>query len=170
MLLLLIAYCLLLIAYCLLLIAYCIGVSTLLFQTLTNNLILTPSILGFDALYLLLQTVLLFFLGVMGFTQFHGIPKFIFETSLMLLASLWLFSTLGGSRQSLTRMMLVGVVFSVLFRSLNNLLQRMIDPNAFAIVQGSVQEIITQQHIREIFALDVDLIDYKNKKVVISHI
>lgn len=36
--------------------------------------------------------------------------------------------------------------------------------------QGSVQEIITQQHIREIFALDVDLIDYKNKKVVISHI
>lgn len=54
----------------------------------------------------------------------------------MLLASLWLFSTLGGSRQSLTRMMLVGVVFSVLFRSLNNLLQQMIDPNAFAIVQG----------------------------------
>ena len=40
----------------LLLVAYSIGVSTLLFQTLTNNPILTPSILGFDSLYLLIQT------------------------------------------------------------------------------------------------------------------
>ncbi|VEI45498.1 iron ABC transporter permease [Actinobacillus equuli] len=43
----------------LLTIAYTIGVSTLLFQTLTNNPILTPSILGFDSLYLLTQTVLI---------------------------------------------------------------------------------------------------------------
>ncbi|MBD4687760.1 iron chelate uptake ABC transporter family permease subunit, partial [Xanthomonas citri pv. citri] len=44
----------------LLTIAYTIGVSTLLFQTLTNNPILTPSILGFDSLYLLIQTALVF--------------------------------------------------------------------------------------------------------------
>ncbi|MGL5468998.1 MAG: iron chelate uptake ABC transporter family permease subunit, partial [Shewanella sp.] len=47
----------------LLLVAYAIGVSTLLFQTLTNNPILTPSILGFDSLYIFLQTLLVFILG-----------------------------------------------------------------------------------------------------------
>ena len=36
----------------LLLVAYAVGVSPLRFQTITNNPILTPSILGFDSLYI----------------------------------------------------------------------------------------------------------------------
>ncbi|WP_284143781.1 iron chelate uptake ABC transporter family permease subunit [Psychrobacter sp. WY6] len=35
----------------LMVVGYAIGVSTLLFQTLTHNPILTPSLLGFDSLY-----------------------------------------------------------------------------------------------------------------------
>ena len=53
----------------LLLVAYAVGVSTQLFQTLTNNPILTPSILGFDSLYVFLQTLLLFALGGVGYTR-----------------------------------------------------------------------------------------------------
>ncbi|MCU1554348.1 MAG: transport system permease protein, partial [Arthrobacter sp.] len=34
-------------------VATAVGVSTLLFQTVTSNRILTPSIMGFDSLYLL---------------------------------------------------------------------------------------------------------------------
>lgn len=45
------------------LISYAIAVSTVLFQTITTNRILTPAIMGFDALYGLLQTVLVFALG-----------------------------------------------------------------------------------------------------------
>ncbi|NKX16580.1 iron chelate uptake ABC transporter family permease subunit [Ochrobactrum pseudogrignonense] len=37
------------------LVAYSIAVSTVLFQTVTNNRILTPSIMGFDALYILIK-------------------------------------------------------------------------------------------------------------------
>lgn len=44
-----------------LLVAYAIGVSTLLFQTLTHNPILTPSLLG--ALYVFLQTLLVLDVG-----------------------------------------------------------------------------------------------------------
>ena len=62
----------------LLTIAYTIGVSTLLFQTLTNNPILTPSILGFDSLYLLIQTLLVFLIGGVGFTQLNISGKFAF--------------------------------------------------------------------------------------------
>src|SRR5690606_15906938 len=47
----------------LLLVAYAIAVSTVLFQTVTGNRILTPSIMGFDSLYVLIQTTLIFFLG-----------------------------------------------------------------------------------------------------------
>lgn len=118
-------------------IAYTIGVSTLLFQTLTHNPILTPGILGFDALYLLLQTALVFFFGGIGFTQLDPSHKFFFETLLMLGVSLLLFSSLTQNKSDLPRMILIGVIFGVLFRSLNNLLQRMIDPTEFAVAQGS---------------------------------
>lgn len=121
----------------LLIISYTIGVSTLLFQTLTNNPILTPSILGFDSLYLLVQTLLIFIFGGIGFTQLDIANKFAFESMLMLGASLLLFKTLTKEHMDLARMILVGVIFGVLFRSLNNLLQRMIDPEEFAVAQGS---------------------------------
>jgi ABC-type enterochelin transport system, permease component len=47
-------------------VAYTIAVSTVLFQTLTGNRILTPAIMGFDALFLLLQTALVAVLGGAG--------------------------------------------------------------------------------------------------------
>lgn len=121
----------------LLTIAYTIGISTLLFQTLTHNPILTPSILGFDSLYLLTQTLFVFLLGGVGFTQLDAGVKFGFETALMMLGSLLLFRTLSKDSHDLARMILIGVIFGVLFRSLNNLLQRMIDPEEFAVAQSS---------------------------------
>lgn len=125
----------------LLLVAYSIGVSTLLFQTLTNNPILTPAILGFDALYILLQTFLVFALGTTGYTQLGSFSKFGAETGLMIVASLLLFRLLtknDSMNDDLGRMILVGVIFGVLFRSLNQLLQRLLDPLQFAVVQNTV--------------------------------
>src|SRR5690625_2429449 len=40
-----------------------IAFSTLIFQTLTNNRILTPGIIGLDAMYVLIQTVIIFLFG-----------------------------------------------------------------------------------------------------------
>ncbi len=47
----------------LLTVGFAIGTSTLLFQTLTHNPILTPALLGFDALYVLIKSLLVFFFG-----------------------------------------------------------------------------------------------------------
>ena len=123
----------------LILAAYAVGVSTLLFQTLTNNPILTPSVLGFDALYVFLQTLLVFALGSTGYTQLPLYGKFTLELAAMLGGSLLLFSLLlrqGG--RDLARMILIGVIFGVLFRSLSSLLQRMIDPEEFAVAQTAM--------------------------------
>lgn len=122
----------------LLIIGYAIGVSTLLFQTITHNPILTPSLLGFDALYTLLQSVLVFSLGVVSFSNINPLAKFAMELALMLGASFLLFRLLFKQKQQdLTKMILVGIIFGVLFRSLSSLIARLIDPEAFFTIQAA---------------------------------
>ena len=132
----------------LLLVAYAVGVSTLLFQTLTNNPILTPSILGFDALYIFLQTLLVAVLGGVGYTHLPPMGKFGFELAAMVGGSLLLFQILlrqGG--RDLVRMILIGVIFGILFRSLSSLLQRLIDPEEFAVAQAYTFDLPNVNHV-----------------------
>lgn len=120
----------------LLLVAYAIAVSTVLFQTIVGNRILTPSIMGFDALYLLLQTGFIFVFGASGLSTFDPRLMFVLETAAMtgfaLLLFRWLFS---GAVRSLHLVMLVGILFGGLFRSLSSFLQRLIDPTDFVVLQ-----------------------------------
>src|SRR5690554_5598395 len=92
------------------LVAVAQSVATLMFHTATSNRILTPSILGFDALYVLSQTALVFVFGVSAGSM-EGIPKILAQSALMVLFATalytWLFS---GKRQNLHLMLLVGVV------------------------------------------------------------
>lgn len=114
-----------------------IGVSTVLFQTLSGNRVLTPAIMGFDALFLLTQTGLVFFLGGLGYAYLPATSLFAVNTIAMLFASVALFSfVLRGTRQDIHLMILVGVVFGLLFRSLTSFMQRLIDPSEFAVVQA----------------------------------
>nr|WP_255553427.1 iron chelate uptake ABC transporter family permease subunit [Maritimibacter sp. DP1N21-5] len=119
----------------LLTIAVAVAVSTVVFQTITANRILTPSIMGFDALYLFLQTALVFFLGGFGFASLNPFAKFGVETALMLVAALALFGVVLRNAKDLARMVLTGLILGVLLRSLTSLLNRMIDPNEFSVVQ-----------------------------------
>lgn len=118
------------------LVAYSIALSTVLFQTITNNRILTPSIMGFDALYALLQTVLVFSLGAHAVSLIHPKLMFLAEVTLMMgfsgLLYRWLFA---GEGRSLHLLMLVGIIFGVFFRSGSSFLQRIIDPNDFVVLQ-----------------------------------
>ncbi len=119
-----------------LLVAYAIAVSTVLFQTITSNRILTPSIMGFDALFTLLQTGLVMAFGAARLSAADPRLMFAIECGVMVLFSAllyrWLFS--GGLR-SLHLLILVGIIFGVLFRSLSQFMQRIIDPNEFIVLQ-----------------------------------
>lgn len=118
------------------LVAFAVAVSTVLFQTITNNRILTPSIMGFDALYALLQTVLVFFLGAAQVSGIEPRLMFLIEVAVMMGFSLILYRFLfSGSVRSLHLLMLIGIILGVLFRSLSGFLQRMIDPNDFVVLQ-----------------------------------
>jgi iron complex transport system permease protein len=119
-----------------LLVAAAVGISTLLFQTVTANRILTPSIMGFDALYLLIQTALAFALGASTLATAPPAAMFAAEVTLIVLFSWllyrWLFT--GGSG-SLHLMLLVGIVLGTLFRGASSLLQRLMEPSEFIILQ-----------------------------------
>lgn len=114
-----------------------IAVATVLFQTISRNRILTPQIMGFDALFILMQTVLVLMLGPVGFATLPLVGKFTLELLVMIVAAMALFGTLlGRGRQDVARMILTGVILGVLLRSLAGLIARLMDPNAYAIVQA----------------------------------
>lgn len=119
-----------------LLVAYAVAVSSVLFQTITHNRILTPAIMGFDALYLLIQAVVVFGFGQAATAANHPMAAFLLEvgamTAFACLLFRWLFS---DAVRSLHLMMLVGIVFGLLFRSLSNFVVRLIDPNEFLVLQ-----------------------------------
>lgn len=116
-----------------------VGVSTVLFQTISGNRILTPSIMGFDALFILIQTMLVFTLGGFGYTQLPQLAVFGGQIAAMVLASLALFSLIHRrSRHDLQMLILVGVIFGLMFRSMASFLQRVMDPSEFAVVQGAM--------------------------------
>ncbi|KAA0676520.1 enterobactin ABC transporter permease [Roseomonas genomospecies 6] len=123
------------------LVGYAVAVSAVLFQTITNNRILTPSVMGFDYLYRLIQTALVFQFGSGLVAALDPRLRFGVEVASMVVFSgllyWWLFNGAGrgDNRRSLHLLLLVGIVFGVLFRSVTNFLQRIIDPNAFLTVQ-----------------------------------
>jgi len=114
-----------------------VGIATVLFQTVAANRVLTPSIMGFDALYVLLQTALVAALGITGFATLPVTGKFLAEIAVMSALAAVLFGTLlGRGAQDIPRTILTGVILGVLFRSLGSFLARIMDPNAYAVVQS----------------------------------
>lgn len=113
-----------------------VSTSTLLFQTIAQNRILTPSIMGFDALYVLIITLMVFFMGGQGMLSIGAYGMFALNTLILLIASFLLFGTLIFEQgRDLTRMILTGVILGTLFRSLTSFATRMIDPNEYAHTQ-----------------------------------
>ena len=119
-----------------LLVGCAIAVSTVLFQTVTHNHILSPSIMGFDALFILIQTALVYFLGASQAAAISAPLRFLLEVGLMAAFGVvlyrWLFATSG---RSIHLVLLVGIILGVLFRSIASFMQRVFDPNEFAALQ-----------------------------------
>ncbi|MBP2561714.1 iron complex transport system permease protein [Neorhizobium galegae] len=113
-----------------------IAVSTVIFQTVTNNRILTPSIMGLDALYLFGQMLLVFLLGGLGYAALDAQLKFGGEIIVLMALATGLLLPMLRRRTNMGLMLLAGIIFGILFRSLHSLLARLIDPNDFAVVQG----------------------------------
>lgn len=123
----------------LILTGFSIASASLIFQTVSENRILTPSVLGLDSLYVFIQTALLFFGGSTLQEKSSGSGEFLFSVLLMGLFSVLLLRTVLKKVQgNLYRMLLVGIVLGTLLRSASSYLQAILDPNEFLILQGQL--------------------------------
>ena len=117
-------------------VAAAIGCSTVLFQTVTNNRILTPSIMGFDALFVLIQTAGVLFLGAATLTGTDPRLRFAAEVTALVVFGAALYGSLfGRTQRDVYVLVLVGIVLGTLFASLTLLVSRLIDPNEFLTLQ-----------------------------------
>jgi len=115
--------------------ATAVGIATVLFQTITANRILTPGIMGFDSVFLTIQVVTVFALGPAFLLGAPPLAAWLVELGLMAGAVValywWLFL---HRRHDLHVIVLAGLILGTLFRSVNALLTRLMDPDAFAVI------------------------------------
>ena len=116
-----------------------IALSSVIFQTVTNNRILTPSVLGLDSLYNLFQTLIVFVFGSLNIALAGSNINFLFSAALMIIFSLFLFKMMFKREgTNLFFLLMVGMVIGTLFCSLSSFMQMVMDPNEFLIVQNKM--------------------------------
>ncbi|WP_334072290.1 MULTISPECIES: iron chelate uptake ABC transporter family permease subunit [Paenibacillus] len=116
-----------------------IAFSTVVFQTITNNRILTPSIIGLDWLYMLLQTLIVFLLGGTTLTLMNQNLRFVGTVALMVVFSLLLYRMLFKKEgRNIYHLLLIGLIFGTFFNSVTSFMQKLLDPNEFMVVQDKM--------------------------------
>lgn len=115
-----------------------IGSGTLVFQTISENRLITPSLFGLDALYLMVQTLTVFLFGAGSVLVVNNLLNFSLSLGLMLFFAMALLGMTFLKQKDLYLTLMMGLVFGILFRSLGGFLQMLIDPNEFSIVQGKM--------------------------------
>lgn len=122
-----------------LVVACCVAFSSIAFQTITGNRILTPSIMGFESVYLLLQTLLVFVYGDRTFHVLSSLDNYLLSIGCMILFAFLLYLLIyKKGRDNMYLLLLIGLVLGILFNTLSSFMQLLIDPNDFFIVQGKM--------------------------------
>lgn len=122
-----------------LIVVVCQAMATVSFQTVTNNRIITPSIMGFESLYVALQTSVIYFMGAAGLIAIEGPTKFALMVVLMVGFSLALYGwLLSGKFANLQVMLLVGIVLGGGLGSISTFMQRLLTPSDFDILSAKL--------------------------------
>lgn len=115
-----------------------VAVSSMLFQTVTNNRILTPSILGLDSLYNFGQTLCVFVFGVNSIMMTDKKVNFFASVFIMLVGTILLYKIVFKKGKNIFTLLLVGTVIGTLFRSMSSFMSVLIDPNDFIVLQSKM--------------------------------
>ncbi|WP_353096936.1 iron chelate uptake ABC transporter family permease subunit [Tissierella praeacuta] len=116
-----------------------IAFSSMIFQTITNNNILTPSVLGLDSLYMFFQTFIVFIFGSNNLAKIGNHFNFILSVGFMVIFSIVLFKILFKREGTdIFFLLLLGLVCGTFFQSLSSFMQTLIDPSEFMIIQDKM--------------------------------
>lgn len=114
--------------------------SSIVFQTLTGNRILTPAIMGYEAVYLLLQSLLVLALGAQSLVLRGANGNFFLSVAVMLGYS-WLIhrGLFRQGRQNVYFLLLVGLVLTMVIGTFTQFVQLKTSPGEFSILLGFSQ-------------------------------
>lgn len=116
-----------------------IAQSSLAFQTITHNRILTPSIMGFDSLYMFVQVMVVVLFGGLSSYALNPYVNFSLSVAVMLAFSSLLFAFYFRRQQSnLMALLLLGVILGQLFSNISSFFIMLMDPNDFSSVQANM--------------------------------
>nr|WP_309101776.1 iron chelate uptake ABC transporter family permease subunit [Fredinandcohnia onubensis] len=114
-----------------------IAYSTVVFQTITQNRILTPSVMGLDSMYEVVQTLIYFFAGSISIWVLNKYLNFGAAIFAMVLFALILYRFLFRSdKHPIYLLLLIGMIIGTLLGSLVTFLQVMIDPVEYLALQN----------------------------------
>lgn len=117
------------------LVAVAQAVATVSFQTVTNNRIITPSIMGFESLYRVVQTTTVYLFGVAGLVAIQGVGQFALQVLIMVGLAVVLYGwLLSGRYGNLQIMLLVGIVIGGGLGAIATFMQRLLTPSEFDVL------------------------------------
>lgn len=124
---------------CMVIASIAIGAATLIFQSIVNNRIVTPALLGMNSIYTFLHTAAVFMLGTGSVLYLNANLAFATDLVLMgVVATLVYWYLFKHTGHNVLYIMLIGTVLSSLFGSVQSAMIRVMDPNEYDALLGTL--------------------------------
>lgn len=112
--------------------AFAIGSASIVFQSIINNTIVTPCLLGMDQLYSLIHTAVFFAAGSGSLLARNPNLSFVVDLCIMGIAATVIYSYLfQKTNHNVLYVLLIGTVLTSFFSSIQTTLTRVMDPNEY---------------------------------------
>ena len=112
--------------------AFAIGAASIVFQSVINNTIVTPCLLGMNSLYTLIHTVIYFFFGATSIFVVNAKASFLLDLVMMVVTATIIYGLLfKKTNYNILYILLIGTVLSSLFGSMQEAMIRVMDPNDY---------------------------------------
>lgn len=112
--------------------AFSIGAASIIFQSIINNQIVTPCLLGMNSLYTLMHTAVYFVFGSASFLAVNANAAFIVDLIVMVVVATFIYGFLfKKTNHNVLYVLLIGTVLSSFFGSIQETMVRVMDPNEY---------------------------------------
>ncbi|MED3662232.1 iron chelate uptake ABC transporter family permease subunit [Ureibacillus sp. FSL K6-8385] len=138
---------------------FAIAYSTVVFQTITHNRILTPSIMGIDSMYEVVQTLIFFFAGSSSIWVVNQYLNFTTALAAMILFALLLYRTIfRADKYPIYLLLLMGMIIGTFLGSSVSFLQVLIDPVEYLSLQNLLFASFTRIKVELLFIASIILL------------
>lgn len=115
-----------------LLAAFAIGAASIVFQSVIQNTIVTPCLLGMNSLYTLIHTAVVFFAGSGSLLARNANLSFLADVLLMGVVAMVIYGYLfQKTKHNVLYVLLIGTVLASFFSSMQTTMVRVMDPNEY---------------------------------------